>query len=455
MTRQDHPTSMALASAALDSGVDATAIREHLKGCLACRVRMARLEHSEAIEGPHRGNVVRILEASTPGPEVLGRLLAEPKGGDPGPGQLWRVGRDEALLVWVRGVLGDSIDVIPAVLDVDLADQQTVLLPSTATPLGMELALMTGVRAHIHRQAFLQYLADVDAMDEVNEAITAASAGREPQGISVGPPIESANDQRLEYRQVLADLLTDLGPSMWDSPGWPPGASEPSDRGIFEALVDELPQRHVGALVTEIVNQQFEVDAEHQLHCYCKVSYLDTSVIVTVLVGPEATSFQEAHSLAKACLEVAHCEPDGDAVAVAVLKPDWPTVLMKVSDMRSAYEPPSGEQRGPRILLGGLGLIDLLAKYFDLQSTAWETTEGANSLQGQTDVQTLAAQHALSAVAAVAKQGGRALTQAKKSAWTNLPSGLEERIAEFIVSVASDEPIDSAISKLMREVDGD
>lgn len=454
MTRQDHPTSIALASA-LDSGVDATAIREHLEGCLACRVRMARLEHAEAIEGPHRSNVARILEASTPGPEVLGRLLAEPKGGDPGPGQLWRVGRDEALLVWVRRVLDDSIDVIPAVLDVDLADQQTVLLPSTATPLGMELALMTGVRAHIHRQAFLQYLADVDAMDEVNEAITAARTGREPQGISVGPPIESANDQRLEYRQVLADLLTDLGPSMWEVPSAPPGAAESSDRGIFEALVEELPQRHVGALVTEIVTQQFEVDAEHQLHCDCKVSYLDTSVIVTVLVGPEATSFQEAHSLAKACLEVAHCEPDADAVAVAVLKPEWPTVLMKVSDMRSAYEPPSGAQKGPRILLGGLGLTDLLAKYFELQSTAWETTESANSLQGQTDVQTLAAEHALSAVAAVAELGRRALTQAKKSAWTNLPSGLDERIAKFIVSVASDEPIDSAILKLMREVDGD
>ena len=45
--------------------------------------------------------------------------------------------------------------------------------------------------------------------------MSSARAGRAPGGVHTGPPIETEDDQRIEYRQVIADLLADLAPGNW------------------------------------------------------------------------------------------------------------------------------------------------------------------------------------------------------------------------------------------------
>jgi hypothetical protein len=353
-------------------------------------------------------------------------------------------------LFWVRRVLDGAIDVIPAVIDVELADPQTVLLPHTATPLGMELALMTGVRGRVDPRAFLQYVADLDVAGQVAEALAAAREGREPQGITVGPPIEAEDDQRIEYRQVLADLLVDLSPSMWNEGDAAADPRESNVQDLIDVISHELPERHFGASVGTLEQQYFAVDAEHEL-CFCaRVIYLDTSVIVAVLRGPKARLLLDKTPLAEACLPVVFCQPDADAVAVTAIGEEWPAVVLPVPYMRRAYEPPGGAQKGPRMVMEPLPIVDALAKHLDRQETAWEVTDTVGTPIRGADIAALAARNAVSAVAQLSGEGKRAITKAKNAAWTNLPVDLSERITEAIVAISGNEPLHSVLNRLTQ-----
>jgi CRP-like cAMP-binding protein len=198
------------------SGLELTD-REHLAGCVACRVRASRLWHAAAPGEPGDDAVTRILHASGPGLALPDEIDAAFADDAPHPGEIWRIGRDEALLVWVRRVLDDAIDVVPVVLDIALADQESVLLPAESTSLGVPLALLTGVRGHVGPAALLQWIGKADVAGQVREVMNAALEGRLPAGVEVGPPITATDDQRIEYRQVIADLLADLSPEQWDA----------------------------------------------------------------------------------------------------------------------------------------------------------------------------------------------------------------------------------------------
>jgi hypothetical protein len=95
-----------------------------------------------------------------------------------------------------------------------------VIVAADATPLRTELAILTSVRATVAVGFFLDR-ADDRADDRgrigraVAEVLAAARTGRDPSGVCVGAPILSAADQRLDYRQHLADVLADLTPAAW------------------------------------------------------------------------------------------------------------------------------------------------------------------------------------------------------------------------------------------------
>jgi hypothetical protein len=70
-----------------------------------------------------------------------------------------------------------------------------------------------------------------------------------PDGVQTGPPIESEDDERIEYRQVIADLLGDFAPSRWGDDA-EDCTSEQETGGITDgseivrALRDDLTMRH-------------------------------------------------------------------------------------------------------------------------------------------------------------------------------------------------------------------
>jgi hypothetical protein len=442
MSVHDHPSTLQLAGQEADP-----AVQQHLAACVACRVRAARLWHELAPGEPAHDAVARILEASSPGPAILASFSAERDAGPARPGDIWRIGRNEPILGWVRQVFSDAIDIIPVVLDIELADQESVFLSPDSTPLGIPLALLTGIRGHVGPRALLQRIGYVHAFSAVREVMAAARDGRMPDGVTVGPPIESDDDQRIEYRQVIADLLADLGPDTWTDDG-PPGPE------LTELLSAELSFLNSGAQVLPMSLHQEPVSAAISLFPCARVTYLDTSLVVAAVVGgglDEVLTFQPA--LADACLNVARLEPDAAAIAITSktrgrLGIDWPAVVLRVADLRTAYETPTGRVMAPRIAREPLPIVDAVVKYLDSQAPAWEVTEPVTTRIDGIDIAGLAGRSAADAVADVRSQYRRARTPAKKSAGVRLPGDLAARLAEGIEAILAGEQVDRVLDHL-------
>jgi len=463
MTANVHPTSGELL-AALHEPDRGAATLEHLDECLACRVRLSRIRAASGFAQASADSLQRIVEASTPLPDVLADILSDEQDGQPQPNEIWRVGRSEALLVWVRQVFDDGVaDVIPLVLDVELADLESVLVSADATPLATEIAAIVPLRTHIHIGAFLNRVGSLDIRKDVAEVMTAVREGRRPSGVRVGPPIDDADDQRLEYRQALRDLLAELSPSAWletqgESGGTEQQASEPTlnrSPDEVDVIKAELGERLPGAQCRRLKPYIVTVDAAIQARSVLKVVYLDTAVLVATLHGANRTEFPESVAVAGACQKLRLIEIDVDAVAVSIPRDDWPALLFTTSYMRSAVELPTGARAGPTATLEGYGLVDTLCKHLEGALPAWEIAEPVGNYIGRADVHQIAGRHASASITQITVEGKRAHQTAKKTAWTSLPDELEERVARFVLAVVNKESIDDAMAELASEIPDD
>lgn len=96
-----------------------------------------------------------------------------------------------------------------------MADSESLLVPALATALQVPLVALIPVRTHIHRDAFLNKLGVLYISESVEEIITAAREGRPHDVADVGAPIEGPEDRRIEFRQLMGDLLGDLSPIVY------------------------------------------------------------------------------------------------------------------------------------------------------------------------------------------------------------------------------------------------
>jgi len=405
------------------------------------------------------------MDASTPLPEVLADVVSGGQDGEPQPNEIWRVGRSEALLVWVRRVFEDGVaDVIPLVLDVELADQESVVVGADATPLATETAAMVSLRTHVHTGAFLNRVGLLDIGKDVTEVMTAVREGRRPSGVRVGPPIDDDDDQRLEYRQALRDLLAELSPSAWLATQDDPGAdaeqraSEPTanrSSNEIDIIETELGERLRGVQCRAPEAHIFTVDAAAQAKSVLKVMYLDTTVLVATLHGAGLTAFPDTGAIAAACRNMTLIETDADAVAIAIPGDDWPTLLFTTGHMRKAIELPGGDYAEPTATIGGYGLVDILCKHLEGAMPAWEVTEPASNRIGRTDFHEIAVRHASTSIEQITAEGKRARQAAKRTAWGSLADELDERVARFVVAVVNKETVDDALAELGLETHDD
>lgn len=464
MTANVHPSSSEL-HVALHEPAEAAKTLEHLSECLACRVRMSRIRHAAEPALPSVDSLQRIVDASTPMPDVVAdRILAD---GDelPEPNEIWRVGRSEALLVWVRRIFDDGVaDVVPLVLDVDLADRESVLIAADATPLAAETAAMVSLRTHIATDAFLNRLGSVDISKDVTEVMTAIREGRRPSGVRVGPPIDDDNDQRLEYRQVLRDLLAELTPSAWlavendgDESARRAGSAKDSGRSprTTDEIKAELEERLPHSQCRLVAPNSVTVDGGARVTSHLRVDYLDTAVLVVIVHSDDVRAFVDVGAMAAACQQMTLIEMDADAVAVSLLKDDWPTVLFKAAHMRDAFELPSGANVGPTATLEGYGVVDTICKHLEGARIAWEITQRASNQIQRTDLHRIATGHAGASIGRLTTEGRRARQTAKRTAWTNLPEDLEERATRFVVALVANDTIDDAMTELGLDMSDD
>jgi hypothetical protein len=452
-----HPSSKELYDALLRTS-EATDVYAHIEACLACRVRMARIEQSHNPQPPSSNTVQRIIDASTVVPGVVG-LSTLQEDQEPKHGQLWRIGRNEALLAWVRKIFDDgAVDVIPVVLDVELADEQTIIVPSSAAPLPVELAAMVALRTHVHRDAFINRLGELDISANVEDVIAATREGR-PSLATVGPSIDEDDDERIEYRQALRDLLAELSPSAWSPLLSDPGEADPlrkvpNSGGLQRTSEAEIqaaiPERLLAARCMQLDRASFSVVPGIELKALFKVVFLDTAVVVTGVASLDDAA-AGIPQLVAACQRAADSSPDADAICVVEPDDDWKCLLFTRASMRQALELPAGIQVGPTPILSGLGLIDTLWKHLEGAAPAWEVTESPPRGIGAVNVMAIADRHAQASINSIQGQGRRAHQAAKKSSWTALPAELSANVARFVAAVTREIPLHVALADLDRE----
>jgi hypothetical protein len=415
-----------------------------------CRVRVARIAQTEGLPGPTPNVVERILEASTRVPGIAtvpsGRDKREPEAGE-----VWRIGLDEALLVWVRrNFLDGALDVIPVVLDVELADEQTLIVGADSSPIETDLGVMVALRTHVARGAFINRVGILDISELIEEIIAAAREGR-TASVAVGPDVEFANDDRIEYRQALRDLLDELSPSNWVSHALssPPSSGDTSRHHGGDELRDlkaQIQERIRAAQCLDLLVRT-EITPGRSLQALFKVAYLNTAVVVTS-VDLLRDALVDEMALVHACQRVMGSSPDADAVCVAEPRDEWSCVLYSCASMRQAVLLPAGRLVGPEPILSGYGLVDTLSKHLEGAAPAWEITEAAPRGLGSVNLTDLAGRHTQASIADIRSQGRRALQPAKKAAWTGLPTDLETRVERFIVAIVESGSVDGALTVL-------
>jgi len=421
----------------------------HLAECVECRVRAARMAGAGGLTVPSDSALALITDSRARiGAAIAAAALPAPGGGPPQAGELWQVGADEALLVWVRKVLDGVVDVLPVVLDVDLADDQTLLLPASATPLDLDLAVVTPVRAHVHPGVFLSRVAALGAQvaEDVAEVMTAAREGRPGENVSVGPPVVDADDQRIEYQQTLADVLADLGPAAWARRQERALGDSTAEPELYRLVARELVLRHP-CTVHESLPVLAVLPGGSLLRAVARIGYADTSVLLTLLPNWPA---ETPGDLASACRRLVVQEPGAAAVAVCGSAPHHLTAVVDASDMRAAYESPSGRLGAPRYRMEPMHVIDALHKYLETHVPVWEDVDSEVSVTA-TDLAAAARAAAAAAVADLSAQGRRAVTPAKKQAWSELPAGTAEALAQVVDRLVAGDPPAAVLDALVGE----
>jgi hypothetical protein len=423
---------------------------DHLAECVECRVRAARTARAGGLPVPSDSALARITGSHTRiGPAVAAASLTAQTDAFPTAGELWRVGGDEALLVWVRRVLDGAVDVLPVVLDVDLADEQTLLLPASSTPLGLDLAVVTSVRGHVHPDAFLSRLHNLgeQVAADIAEVMATAREGRPAELATVGAPVVDPDDQRIEYQQTLADILAGLGPAAWQrSQQRVPGEST-ADPEMYRLVGQGLVLRHHRCTVHESLRVLAVLPNRSLLQAVARIGYADTSVLLAVLPNWHV---EPAADLASACRHLIVQEPGASAVAVCGSAPEYSAVVVDTRDMRGAFESPSGRLEPPLNRMEPMHVVDALAKYLDKHDPVWEDV-GAEIVVTATDLGAAARAAAAAAMADIAAQGRRAVTPAKKQAWAALPSGTADALANVVDRLVAGEPPVTVLDALLGE----
>ncbi|GAB3767390.1 hypothetical protein FB382_001581 [Nocardioides ginsengisegetis] len=457
------------------------AAARHLSRCAVCKLRMNRLKRSEDLPPPSLALAARL---SSDTPLVSTRLLQAMQSTHtadlrPAVGELWRAGQDEALLVWVRDIVGThSVEVVPVALDISLADETSIPIEPDATVLGIGALALVSLRTHIHVDAFINRLDVIDLRAEVEEVILATREHRLPTGVTLADRDQWNSATAKVDRDELHNQLLLLNPAVWD--GQPDvieasdgrqGLQSTTESGVeraatvdpepdgfwqrrFEMVGDELEARIFGVRCHRTQRMSQHVN-ELTLESFFKAFYLDTTVLAVVANRHrDPGRVFDLSPILEALEPLTRIEGDADAVVVSVPSDapsnEWESVLLTRAHMRTGINLPAGETSTPMFTISGFGLVDTLAKYLDGAIVAWEVLDGSEPRLHGINVHDAAHRHALDSASRVRTEGSRARTPEKLSGWQLDPT-TESAVARFVAAAASDTNLDAAIAELDLE----
>jgi hypothetical protein len=283
-------------------------------------------EYEASVDDPTESQLADLVRAAA-GVAVPEGVRAAVSGADrpeagPQTGELWRArrpGGGTVDMVWLRSLTTTEALVVPVSFDTDVVDEDTLIVPGDASPLGLPLALHLAVETRIDRHSLLDRLGPIDpAAIEAAEAARAAAA---------------AQPVRLE------DEAGDAHDRDADQEWWP--LDGPSDRAdLLKAVHQVLGESHPGARIAP--RPAATAGSEH-LSAVALVAELDAFVLVVSLEHPlDDTARLEA------ARQVLHADQLLNAVCLAETAPPYLAVVIDRRDVVAAIETPSGQLRPPR-----------------------------------------------------------------------------------------------------------
>ena len=253
--------------------------------------------------------------------------------GAPQPGELWRARHPDGgpvTLIWLRSLGPAGVTVVPASFDVEQADEDTLVVPPEQSPLGLALALHVSAETVIDPQGLLDRLGRLDLI---------------PEG-TAGPRTVSPLDERIEYRQVLADRLAALAPGPpavgleaaageWWPIDTPSGWAE-----VLKAVHQALGDSHPGARISP---RPPATAASGSLSAVALVAELDAFVLVASVDRPLGDDEK-----LEAARQALHADQLLNAVCLVERAAPYLAVVVDRRDVVAAIETPSGRLRPPR-----------------------------------------------------------------------------------------------------------
>jgi hypothetical protein len=415
--RPAHPLDVDLADLVdgLLGGARLAAVEAHLPGCLHCRLKVHRLR--EAGLGP-------LGEAPLPSLPSLPFPVPERHAGSPSPGDVRLAGEGERLLLVVLRVDGDRALVAPVTLDVEAADDETVLVDS---PLGAGLAAHLALSTHVPAAVLGPRLAAISV----------------PVRGPTGTPITDAGDPRLEVRQELADRLTSLGDPPPDADPPPPGPEQ-----IRSSLVADLRALRGDSCTVRPLFAWSDVLPAGTTAGWEPLLVLDElGVVLVVLDTPHGLVDDDDYSRARTVLT----RLNGTALVVLSSAVGDLADVFDAPSLNHGIDAPSGRHSPPRPLIGDLSPFDAIGKFLDRTTGVRATTPSARGPVARVDVGDILRQAATDALADAVRQGGRYKIASKRRGYETL-AGMEDGFAAALArAFDTDAAVAEALLSLARE----
>lgn len=376
-----HPTDSAIAAnVAGDPGN--SALVDHLASCAQCRTVAARLADGPLDELPD----AQLPDDAATVPAAAARAAAEARHVALVPDQMWRVAVPDGLiqLVWIRRLRTDGRPaVVPVSFDPDQADEYSLIVAADRSPLAVDTVFHTTVETTIDTRTLIDCIVEQTGVShDIDTVRNARAEGRPVESLTVGNPIVSLTDDRIQYRQQLADALVEL-----TTPRIDPDDSDDNDAhdlqedlGVDSALGSLIDDEITAELTDKLVNGLWDTYPGARV-LPARPAPGDAGDIATfatiVNIGVLVSIVTVATDLPDDTIpELSRTVFDTDLSIHAVCFVSAPgTYDARLIDRRSLtenYETPTGRLRLPDNLLRG-PVVDVLLKFFDLRVNPFRT----------------------------------------------------------------------------------
>ena len=419
-----HPLDVDLADL-VDGVLDASraaGVEAHLDACLLCRLKRRRLEGAPA-PAPAGGFL--------PGP-AFDMPSLEP-GGDPAVDDLWLAGTDDRLLVLVLGITGDRVTAAPVTLDVEAADDETVVVEQSPfrTPVAVHPALATEIPRTV-----------LTARVGTLTVPPAQGAARAPAGHR-GSAIAGPSDPRLQLRQHLADRLAAFA----DPP--PAGAGDappPRPEQVRSTLIADLRSMRGRACTARALDGWADLVLAEQRGWVPLVTVDEVGVVLVAFDTPHGLEDELDFDAARSVLTRLN------ASALVVLTGELSELadVFDAAALHAGIDMPSGAHNPPRPLISGLVPFDAIAKFLDQHSGARAMSPATRSPLARVEVADVLREAAAAAATDAARQGARFKIAPKRRGYESL-AGAEDAIAAALARAFEGGSVVEALQELTPE----